>query len=159
MQLRVAINGPYILALLDSGLTHNFIDTETGARVGIIFTGHDDLRVAVTNGDWLTSPGCCRAMAFWVDDEAFNIDCYSLALGSFEMVLEVQWLESLGSILWDFSCRTMVFIRNGHWVTWSVSHTAIAPPTSLLAASGDIMEELMGEFDPLFTAPTGLPLP
>jgi hypothetical protein len=60
--------------------------------VGIVFTGHNGFRVAVANNDRLTSPRCCRAMSFLVDSEAFNIDCYGLALGSFEMVLGMKWL-------------------------------------------------------------------
>jgi hypothetical protein len=159
MQLWVAINGASILALLDSWSTHNFIGTEMAAWVGIVFTGHGGLRVAVANDDQFISLGCYRAMSFSLHGETFNIDCYDLALGFFEMVLGVQWLESLGPILWDFSRRTMAFVCNEHWVTWSAPDTATASPTSLLATSGDIMEELLGEFDPLFAAPTNLPPP
>jgi hypothetical protein len=32
----------------------------------------------------------------------FWIDCYDLPLGSYDMVLGVRCLESLGPILWDF---------------------------------------------------------
>jgi hypothetical protein len=32
------------------------------------------------------------------------------------MVLGIQWLESLGPILWDFRNRTMAFVWNGHRV-------------------------------------------
>jgi hypothetical protein len=38
------------------------------------------------------------------------------AFGSYEMELSIQWLESLGLILWDFTARTIVFVRNGHQV-------------------------------------------
>jgi hypothetical protein len=51
-----------------------------------------------------------------VDDEPFDIDCYRLALGTYDMVLGIQWLESLGPILWDFRNRTMAFVWNGHRV-------------------------------------------
>jgi hypothetical protein len=148
MQLRVAVNGAYILALLDSESTHNLIDTRRWRGWA-----------SSSPGDRLTSPGYCRAMSFLVDGEAFNIDCYGLALGSFEMVLGVPWLESLGPVLWDFGHHTMAFVRDGHRVMWATPDTAIAPPTSLLAASGDIMEELLDEFDPLFIGPTELPPP
>jgi hypothetical protein len=73
------------------------------------------------------------------------------------MVLGVQWLDSLGPVLWDFKNRTLSFERNGHTVRWSAS----APPKPLgpaiAAASGDIMGELLLHFVPLFAEPTGLP--
>jgi hypothetical protein len=44
-----------------------------------------------------------------------------LALGSFDMVLDVEWLEALGPILWDFGSRTMGFVCNGHRILWSAA--------------------------------------
>jgi hypothetical protein len=35
MQLPVVINKVILIALLDSGSTHNFVDTEVAARVGM----------------------------------------------------------------------------------------------------------------------------
>jgi hypothetical protein len=119
MQLRVVINGSCLLTLLDSGSTHNFINTEAAPRVGIAFFGHDGLRVAVSNGDRLYSSGCCRDMRCSIAGEEFSIDCYGLTLISYEMVLGVHWLESLGPILWDFSRHILAFVRNGHQVTWT----------------------------------------
>jgi hypothetical protein len=51
-----------------------------------------------------------------VGHTVFHNDCFSLRLGSFDIVLGVQWWESLGPILWDFEKRTMAFVRNGHQV-------------------------------------------
>jgi hypothetical protein len=66
-------------------------------------------------------------------------------------------LESLGLILWDFTNRTMVFIRNGHHVLWTT--TGVPPLPSMLSAEGNLLEELLLYFDALFTEPMVLPLP
>jgi hypothetical protein len=79
----VDINNACLLTLLDSGSTHNFIDTEAAARVGIVLSKHGGLRVAIANGDRLTSPGCCRAMGFSIMGEEFSSDCYGLTLDSY----------------------------------------------------------------------------
>jgi hypothetical protein len=55
-----------------------------------------------------------------INNEQFFIDCYGLALGSYDMVLDVQWLESLGLILWDFHNRAMTFVQNGHRMRWTM---------------------------------------
>jgi hypothetical protein len=47
-------------------------------------------------------------------DEGFMIECYGLALGSYKMVLGVQWLEALGPILNDFGQRTLTRVKDGN---------------------------------------------
>jgi hypothetical protein len=89
MQIAITINEMGLLALLDMGSTHNFIDTDKAAKVGVVLSGVRDLHVAVANGDRLTSPGCCHAMPMSVHGELFHIDCYDLTLGSYDMVLDV----------------------------------------------------------------------
>jgi hypothetical protein len=59
MQLHVDINGTRLLALLDSGSTHNFVDLDIADRAGIKLEGHSGLQVAVANGDRVHNPGCC----------------------------------------------------------------------------------------------------
>jgi hypothetical protein len=59
MQLLVTINDTHLVALLDFGSTHNFVDTKVVACARIKLGGHAGLRVAVANGDKLTRPGCC----------------------------------------------------------------------------------------------------
>jgi hypothetical protein len=92
MKLVVNIHGVRLLTLLDSGSTHNFVDTEAVVRAGIIFSASVGLRVAVANGDRLTSPGCCRQLPMSIHGECFIHDYYGLALGTYDMVLDVQWL-------------------------------------------------------------------
>jgi hypothetical protein len=99
MAILVSVNGGDLIALLDSGSTHNFIDNTTASRVGATLAGLSGLRVAVANNNKLVSSGCCRDMVMTVHGEHFWINFYVLSLGSFDMVLGVQWLESLESIL------------------------------------------------------------
>jgi hypothetical protein len=136
MKVMVIINAVALTALLDSGTTHNIIDTDAATRAGLQLTPRGDLCVAIANGDRVSSPGSCRNMSISIDGEVFIIDCYGLALGAYNMVLGVQWLESLGSILWDIDRRTMAFVRHGHWVLWQTIEAPPAPPV-LMAADAD----------------------
>jgi hypothetical protein len=65
------------------------MDLEAAARVGIVLTRQAGLHVAVANGDWVSSPGCCKNLRISIDSEGFHIDWYNLALGSYEMELRV----------------------------------------------------------------------
>jgi hypothetical protein len=72
------------------------------------------------------------------------------------MVLNVQWLESLGLILWDFAKRTIVFIQNRHRVCWqAMAPTSDAPPP--LTLTSDVLEDLLCRYEGVFTTPVGLP--
>jgi hypothetical protein len=157
MQLIILINGVCLTTLLDSGSTHNVVDTGAVQRATIELCGHTGLRVKVANGDHITSPGSCQDLQIKICDEVFSIDCYDISLGSYDMVLGVHWLESLGPILWDFGRSTIAFVRDGHRVRWSAPETG-DPQSTLLATSLDLMEELLLQFQQVFAEPTGLPL-
>jgi hypothetical protein len=109
-----------LMVLLDSRSIHNFIDVITAERVRIKFHGSMGLRVVVANDNGLSNPGRCNDLAITIIGEPFVINCYNLALSSFDMVLGVQWLKSFGPVLWDFHRRTLAFVRNGHRVLWIV---------------------------------------
>jgi hypothetical protein len=154
MQLYVIINGTRVRTLLDPGSTHNFVDLDTATRNDIKFGGMARLWVTVANGESIQSLGCCKNLPITIDAEPFTLDCYGLALGLYEMVL--QWLESLGPILWDFTKRTIVFIWNGHRVCWQATEpTSDAPP--LLTLTGDVLEDLLRCYEGVFATPVGLP--
>jgi hypothetical protein len=147
MQILVIINGAHLSALLDSGSTNNCGLGGTSARgCPADRTTRSPCRSA--NGDQVHSSGCCKGLQMVIGDKPFLIDCYSLDLGSYDMVLRVQWLESLGPILWAFGQRTLTFVRNGHRVLWTMTSTS--PHAALHTMSTDLMEELLIEFSPLF---------
>jgi hypothetical protein len=152
MQLLVAINDIHLRALLDSGLTHNFIDTAATHRASITWQPTSGLQVAVANGDRLNSPGRCHDLCIVISTEPFVIDCYGLELASFKMVLGVQWLESLGPLRWDFGQRMMAFVRNGHRNLWTATDMTPSPP-HLLATDDDLMDDLLSQFEAVFVTP------
>jgi hypothetical protein len=116
MKTTIIINTVSLMALLDSGSTHNFVDTAAVTRARLQLTPCGDLHVAITNGNHIGSSGCFHDLSISISWEVFIIDCYRLSLGSYDMVLKVQWHESLGSILWAFVHRTLAFVQDGHRV-------------------------------------------
>jgi hypothetical protein len=105
MQQLATVNDTQLCALLDSVSDTQF------HRHGSSNTGR--YSPPTQNGDHVTSPGCARALDVSIGNERFILDCYNLELGSYDMVLDVQWIKSLGPILWDFGSRTMMFACQG----------------------------------------------
>jgi hypothetical protein len=63
----------------------------------------------VANGELISCPGCCTAMSSSLQGYDFQTNLHLLVLGGCDMVLGVNWLSTLGPILWDFIELTMKF--------------------------------------------------
>ena len=100
MQIQLSINGRDFLALLDSGSTHNFIDSDTAVDLNLQRTpAPNSLKVAVANGDQISNVGIYNNLSVQIDIEPFIIDGYSIKLEGYDFVLGVNWLSSLGPII------------------------------------------------------------
>jgi hypothetical protein len=64
MKVFVSVGDAVAVALLDSGSSHNFIDTDMARRAGIPFSARPGLSVAVANRERLTSPGYALSHPF-----------------------------------------------------------------------------------------------
>lgn len=63
----------------------------------------------VANGEKVPCLGCCVAIIFSLQGQEFQANLHLLTLGGCDMVLGVDWLSTLGPILWDFIKLTMKF--------------------------------------------------
>jgi hypothetical protein len=128
MQVRVTVGAATFTALSDTESTHNFIAEAAASRTGL--QAHSDPRLTsmVANGEQISCPGVFRQAPIAIAGEKFCVD----------LVLGTQWMVTLGSIVWDFTKRTMAFTRQGRPVCWS--------STSCCPALGGI-----------FVEPTSLP--
>ncbi|KAL6316337.1 hypothetical protein AAG906_017972 [Vitis piasezkii] len=73
------------------------------------FLGHIWLSVKVANGQAIHSEGVVQQVPLHMQGNLYTIDFYILTLGGCDIVLGVQWLQTLGPILWDFSRLQMEF--------------------------------------------------
>ena len=87
IQLLVVIGTHTFTALLDTGSTHSFIDSAVVNVLGLTPETRPGLRVMVANGDTLVSAGLCRGISINIDGCHFRVDCFTLPLGGFDLVL------------------------------------------------------------------------
>jgi hypothetical protein len=70
--------------------------------------------IIIANGDRVACRSLARDVGICITDEIFSIDCYSIPLDTYDMVLGVMFLRTLGPILWDFDDLCMAFWHKGH---------------------------------------------
>ncbi|XP_071680352.1 uncharacterized protein [Lolium perenne] len=163
MLLPVTINGERLTALVDTGSTHNFLSNTAMRRLALQPAGSEKYSVTVANGDRLTCQGVARQVPMLVGDEPFAIDCVGIDLGCYDFILGLDFLSTLGPILWDLDAPSLIFWREGgrrvHWM--GVGSTGTSPQLHLMAAALDeahpLLADLLQQHGDLFDEPQGLP--
>jgi hypothetical protein len=88
-----------VIILIDSRSTHNFMDAQLAARMGIVSSNGDAIRVRVANGQIVSSLEGSTNLGLKMQGNFFRVDLYILPLAGCDTVLGIQWLRFLGPIL------------------------------------------------------------
>lgn len=99
MQVHIHLGGATLLALLDSGSTHNFVFEDVASRTALNLLPRCNMKVTVANGEQVPCPDTYHGTAFSIEGKAFSTDFFALPLAGYDVVLDTQWLASLGPIL------------------------------------------------------------
>lgn len=156
-QLEVGLGSASLVALLDSGSTHNFISEAAAARTGLPLQHRPRLTAMVANGERVSCVGVIRAAPMAIGGHVFPADLYVMPLAGYDVVLRTQWLAALGPIVWDFANHAVSFTYQGRSFGWQGLTGPRAPAVSMTTASSTLLEELLADFDDVFSEPRGLP--
>lgn len=95
--------------LIDTGSTHNFINELIVERLRREVQPVSGIWIKVANEQELKCTAMCQNFEWKMQQQDFKVDMYLLPLGSFEIILEIQWLRTLDNITWNFQALTMSF--------------------------------------------------
>jgi hypothetical protein len=158
MQLIVTLGATSLVALLDSGNTHNFISEEAARRSGLPLRQRPRLMTMVTNGEQVTGKGVNRGAPLIVG-ALFPADLFVMPLAGYNVVLGTKWPDARRPIIWDLARRRISFEHEGH----TVCRQGVAPPTAprlqatVAVATDALLDGLLGAFVDIFAERTGLP--
>uniref|UniRef100_A0A0A9D2Y9 Reverse transcriptase domain-containing protein n=1 Tax=Arundo donax TaxID=35708 RepID=A0A0A9D2Y9_ARUDO len=159
VRLKIRIHGIDLVALVDSGSTHNFIRDDVAAHLHLpLHPVRDGLRVTVANGERLSSNGLCHDLKVLVGRELFLLDCHVLPVAGYDIILGTKWLRCLGPILWDFQKLTMGCYLHGRYVRWQ-GLPSLGARAYAIKQDDNMLEHLLDSFADLFGEPDGLPPP
>jgi len=92
------VNRKQVSILLNTNSTHNFIDN----KVVHADNPRASLQCNSSNGDKLHSEGLCRSVRIKCQDAEIVIDFHILPIGGCQMVLGVDWLQTLDELTLNF---------------------------------------------------------
>ena len=104
-----SVNGSKVHILVDSGSTHNFLDSYIVEKLECETIKCSPVKVVVADSYTTQCDKMCLGMKWKMQGVEFQADVLILPIEGSQMVLGTQWLAMLGPILWDFSNLRMEF--------------------------------------------------
>ena len=110
--------------LVDSGSTHNFIQTRVAKHLGLPVHHAPQFSVMIGNEDKLQCDGICKDILVHIQGVCFMASFHVLPIQGAELVLGVQWLQDLGPVTINYQALTMQFMHLGQYVTLHGTHSS-----------------------------------
>eukprot|EP00253_Pinus_taeda_P033987 PITA_33987 len=103
------INKKKVIVLIDSRSTHNFIHCKVAKELNCFLYPSTECQVMVANGGMINCSGKCHNIKIFMGEYALTSPMLSIPMGGADVVLGVQWLQSLGTIDFNFQEIFMKF--------------------------------------------------
>lgn len=113
MRIKGLVKKQVMEILVDTGSTHNFLDVKFAKKAGVLTQATSPLTVEVADGTKIYSKAVVKDFKWAMQGTLFSAEMRILPLGGCDMVLGVQWLSTLGPVLWDFQNLRMQFTVMG----------------------------------------------
>lgn len=84
--------------LIDTSNTHNFIDFEYAKKLACVMESISLQSITVADGNKIPCQYVCRDLARQIIGQLFTTDVLFIRIGSWDMVLGIQWLKQLGEV-------------------------------------------------------------
>nr|XP_043639128.1 uncharacterized protein LOC122610201 [Erigeron canadensis] len=113
MQVVGIIGNRRLHILVDSGSTHNFMSVAICEILKCSTIKISSVRVTVTDGNKMECMTLYKQFHWLMRGTDFTVDMLVFELTNYDIVLGVQWLETLNDIVWNFKNLTMKFKIEG----------------------------------------------
>ncbi|XP_073149101.1 uncharacterized protein [Henckelia pumila] len=116
LEMRARILGREVVAMVDSGASHNFVSRELIAELGLEVNMGVHFAVCLGDGGRITCQGVCKKLCVELDQCDVTIEGYLFDLGGIDLILGVDWLRTLGDIMLNWQKMQMQFSWEGRMV-------------------------------------------
>lgn len=113
LKLKGHINKNNVVVLIDSGSTHNFLDATVAKRLNIFSIPLPNMKVMVANGKKIEKVGKCHKVKLQIQDFNLESSFFTVPLGGVDVVLGIQWLQTLGTYVANHKVQSIRFKWGG----------------------------------------------
>jgi hypothetical protein len=103
------IGNQEVIVLIDWGSTHNFIEQSVVTKFGLQVVCGKSVQVTVGNKEIIECTGRCMGLSLSIQGFIVQADFYVLPEATYQAILRVQWLATLGLIQIDYKELGMTF--------------------------------------------------
>ena len=114
------IKNKKVIGLIDSRSTHNFIHCKLAKVLNCFVYPTPKFQVMIADGGTINCLGKCHNINLAMGGYVLNSQMIAIPMGGVDVVLGVQWLQSLGTMAFNFQKNFMKFSSEGKkiWVKW-----------------------------------------
>jgi hypothetical protein len=102
-----------VIIQVDSGSTHNFIHHRIYQETNCYILVVNNFQIMIANGGSMKCGGNCENVCLQIGQYHLKYHMFAIDMGGCDIVLDVEWLHTLGPILMDFKALTMQFQQEG----------------------------------------------
>eukprot|EP00253_Pinus_taeda_P024425 PITA_24425 len=141
-----------VIVLIDSGSTHNFIHCKIAKELNCFLYPAPECQVMVASGGTINCSGKCHNIKLSMGEYVLNSPMLSIPMGGADVVLGVQWRQSLGTIAFNFQELFMKFYTEGK----EVELRGIVGKLGKIISSNNL-QNVLDNHSKEFETPKGLP--
>jgi len=91
-----------VIVLIDSGSTHNFIHCRIAEKFNCFMYPAPECQAMGASGGTINCSGKCHNIKLSMGEYVLNSPMLSIPMDGVDVVIGVQWLQSLGTIAFNF---------------------------------------------------------
>jgi hypothetical protein len=107
------IKNKKVIVLIDSGSTHNFIHYKLAKDLNCFVYPTPEFQVMIADGGTINCSGKCNKINLTMGEYVMNSPMIAIPMGGVDVVLGIQWLQSLGTVAFNFQELFMKFSLEG----------------------------------------------
>jgi hypothetical protein len=103
-----------VIVLIDFGSTHNFIHYKLSKALNCFVYPTLEFQVMITEGGTINCSRKCNKINLTMGEYVMNSLMIAIPMGGADVVLRIQWLQSLGTMDFNFQELFMKFSLEGN---------------------------------------------
>ncbi|PWA64707.1 retrotransposon gag domain, Retroviral aspartyl protease [Artemisia annua] len=107
-----------VIILIDPGSTHNFISDVLAKDLKLNTQTAAPFGVQIGNGDFIRCSHICKNLTLQVNELKIVQDFFPFSIGGTDLVLGIQWLETLNTVQANWKEMFMIFNVDGKRYKW-----------------------------------------